>query len=256
MADCLNFLFKSKPIQKKSLDGLYESLRNDSFSAYMFGLNIHSFQNRLLSVFKEERESLLDVGCGIGVWSIAASYNYNFVLGIDTHQKRIEFAKRYANLLERENVQFESSTIFKIANEQQFNNVICINTLTFILDNQVATLKEIQKHCGGKLYLTVHGVGYGFWLLFKAILNFDYKLFKQVISMLHNNLKAGLKKKGTMHFFFTDSYTKRILKQSNWKIISSGLEGSVDMPKKNNIFKKRFLFMPIMYEYILEPSHE
>ena len=238
------FIFKSEgECLKTSV-----KLELDSFSLLQLTIPVSLILNRLKCVFNGGN-SLCDLGCGVGNWSIVASRKFDKVLGIDINTERIDMARRIA-YINKSKVKFVKNDLFKLdVMNEEFDNLLCFNSLTFLKSNHHELLKEYRRITkkGGRCYITVHTIGFALWLYKNAKGN------KLQIEDIKNKIKHYIKYKiNKVEYpisFFPFYYIDKIVFGTGWRIVHSGSEGKID---NKPMFRKRINGIPLMKEYILE----
>lgn len=108
-------------------------------------LNLIQIINRHLNDSKNQRCSILDLGCGVGTISFYLANKGHEVMGLDISEKAIGVCKKTSKLLNLDNktkfirADFQSRKIFK-----KFDLIICSEILEHLEDDKLA-LKKIKK---------------------------------------------------------------------------------------------------------------
>ena len=106
-----------------------------------FGTGTHETTQLCLEIIEQiikERSinSMLDVGCGTGILSIAASrLGVKNVLGIDISQDAIDISAHNAKINRTPNTQFQFCTVRDVANTSTQFDLVVANLLSSILDS-------------------------------------------------------------------------------------------------------------------------
>lgn len=131
------------------------------------GINSRSYyEKRLQQLGLENQSNVLDVGCGMGQWSIALADLNNNVIGTDINPTRLLVAKDIGKLLEISNADFMFSSAEKLALESDFcDAVFCYGV--FMFTHMPSALMEFYRvlRPGGKLYVNVNSLGWYLHLL-------------------------------------------------------------------------------------------
>ncbi len=118
---------------------------NDIYNYY-----VDKTQKMLFSqVVKTKKHfKVLDIGCGVGRWSLWLSPQVDSIVGVDISSNMLEIAKKTAILSDITNIKFfvvdDSLKIFK---DNEFDLVICVWVLKYIMDLDKLTqmIKEICR---------------------------------------------------------------------------------------------------------------
>lgn len=249
----LSILFNKKLPFRKEIDPQLENLLSeDSYSISQYSITSDYFTRRLEEIFTPGNK-LLDVGCGIGTWSIAASSVFDYIKGIDVNQDRVKIANILCERAGIKNIVFQNRSIEKLCEEDmEYDSCICINMITFIESSHEMLFRALYEAVkpGGKLYLTAHRSGYVCWLFYQAIKKRSKKKWVIAFNALKHNLKFRIGLVNQPVFMMPPYYVKKIALNSGWKIKHSSYEGGFGKKKTQQLFRRRFLFQTIMQEYI------
>jgi len=101
------------------------------------------------SIPKIKLEKALDVGCGIGQWSVFLSTKLStHFIGVDMTRKFIELAKKRAGILKNDNVEFFEMQASNLKFEDNsFDLTMCVTVLQHIIDTKTweAVIKEMVR---------------------------------------------------------------------------------------------------------------
>lgn len=130
---------------------------------------------RILPKLTGRPESVLDAGCGRGVFSyqIAKKFPGAAVMGVDVDDKQLEVDRLIAENAGLKNVSFEHADVSQLPFKEDFDLVLSVDNLEHIQDEMQA-LKGLAEslRVGGRLVLHVPGYERR-WFFFKFRKNFD-----------------------------------------------------------------------------------
>lgn len=144
-----------------------ELLPKDSFSISQFAFGTAFFGHAISNVLGRG-ETLLDLGCGAGIWSLSAAPYFKNIYGYDLDRTRIIAARELAKSFSISSVEFFEGDILNLTLEPNFADVcLCYCTLQGLGENQAAFLKEVRKmvRLGGRLFVGFPSDGYLAWIL-------------------------------------------------------------------------------------------
>jgi ubiquinone/menaquinone biosynthesis C-methylase UbiE len=231
---------------------IYQEIKNDSFSLSQILLGNDYYKIRINRVFNtlQYKDSILDIGCGIGNWSFAASDEFTNVIGCDVNVRRIAIAKK---INDKSNVSFmvlESGDLpFADAS---FNAILCINMITFTdvaYEDFFKELRRITKQ-GGMIYVIAHVRGFLFFLLWQAIITKNVGRLRIWLRVVFHNFKF---KFGLEHFSKSWVNEKHLINSAEtvgWQLKEFGFEGNCVKGKQKTMWPKTLCGFPLMKEYI------
>lgn len=186
----------------------------------------HGYQNLLNMINKLnfKGENVLDVGCGVGNWSIPLSEVFKKVVAIDKNRERLKIAKKifkHFNLnITTKRLDIEKKLPFK---ENSFDLIFC-NGVIF-LTNYKKTINNLIKYLkpNGFLYFTFNEIGWWKFLI-NHRMKFESRSFKK---MVDNQILNSL---------------KNILDQSNYDSSLRSTIGLILLTVINNLKHKKAFF--------------
>jgi ubiquinone/menaquinone biosynthesis C-methylase UbiE len=233
-----------------------ELLPLDDFtvSQYYFGLDY--YKQRIQSVFPSSG-TFLDMGCGSGNWSVAASSLHPHVIGIDVHQERLNVAAQIASEYASpgNKIEFIRLTTHQIPlPDASVDYFLCYNAFQTMDISHRYFLREAQRvtRKGGRMYLWITDVGFLLYLLVHAIESRNASSFFGWSRLMIKNLAFLLHLRRQPASFMRKSYVLRIFKETGWKLLWVGPEGHYKDLALNPIFPLLYAGLPFGREYLFE----
>ena len=96
------------------------------------------FLTQIFNKYKIPGKRILDIACGTGTHSLKLSKKGYEVIGLDASEKMLEVARKKA--VSNANVQFICKDMQKLDFKEEFDAVICMSSISFLL-----TLTDIKK---------------------------------------------------------------------------------------------------------------
>jgi len=153
----------------------------DKMYVYLFGAPISGLRirvRRILPLLKNIKfNKVLDIGCGIGVFSfeIAKRYRHAQVIGMDNNRETIENANFIAQKNGLRNCKFIVGDILTMHLKEDFDLLICIDILEHIKNDQKAIERIYESIKKGTIGI-IHVPGYyRRWFFFSKKINYDVK---------------------------------------------------------------------------------
>lgn len=119
---------------------LSRQIPEDAFSVSQWQLGIQFYRSRMQTLGLKGK-LLIDVGCGTGNWSIAASTLFEQVVGIDRRQDRINAALQIAKTMRIDNIDFLVGDAANLPVTARADWIIIQNVLPYVQDLNM-TLSE------------------------------------------------------------------------------------------------------------------
>ena len=111
--------------------------------------------------FLRESDSVLDCGCATGVITCALAGDVKEIMGLDISSAMIEVARKRADEMEIENIDFMKGTIDDdTLRPESFDVIIAFNVLHFFRDTEMvlARINELLKP-GGRVIISTSCIG-------------------------------------------------------------------------------------------------
>ncbi len=127
--------------------GFYKRTRNDDYQDALFD-----------KLILNEKDTVLDVGCGEGTITIPIARQVEKVIGIDSSPKMLEYLKKRARENNIENIETVLKPIEEITYEEigDVDVVVCSRSLNGILPVE-KVLSELNKIANKYVFITVFG---------------------------------------------------------------------------------------------------
>jgi len=221
-------------IQLETADGKEVKMNNNFLSRIalkIFGfpyIGLRLRARKIISNFPKEAETMLDAGCGSGIYSFTFSNKTKEINAIDINQKKIDYAKRI-NLWR--NIKFDKMDICNLKfPDDKFDVIICSEVLEHIKNDEKA-FSEIARVLSknGILLLTVPANSKKNRLVYKK----------------YGHKKAGYEKEDI----------EKLCKKNNLKILKTEGYSSFLTEKFSeinyNLIKNKFLLCLVFYPLYL-----
>jgi len=166
---------------------------------------------------------VLDAGCGMGQWTSALSLEKSKVIGRDLNQGRLEVGRKLLESLHIKNTQLFLGDIENINYpDNTFDLVFCYGV--FMFTEMPKTLSEFARvlRPGGKLYLNANSFGWYVHLVRDVPWN-----RKPALRIIKNTILGD-----TKSIIVRENWLRKILRESNFEIVSLGTEGSTSFLKE------------------------
>ena len=189
----------------------------------------------ILKFLPQKKIKILDVGGGIGRFSIPLAKKGNFVVLSDISQAMLNEAKKTADKQKINNIQFVKESITEMKNQKNnsYDAVLVMNAILDYCGDHKQALREIRR------VLKPNGVLIGSvnnrfkYCSENELKNGDFKLFKQNMRTGNRYIFWGIKEGHWTHEFTVDEL-KKDLQKSRFKIIKImgifNLLGKYDKP--------------------------
>lgn len=185
----------------------------------------------------------LDAGCGTGAFSCYAATCHNNVVGLSFDEASNNYATAMAQKLQLSNAKFLTIDLRNLADHSelfdQFDQVICFETIEHILDDQslVLNLSRLLKP-GGKLFLTT-----------------PYKHYKHLIGDKLSEVEDG----GHVRWGYTHQEMETIFNKANLNVVYKDYVSGVFSQQITNLLRllgnvnKRFAWTVTLPLRLLRP---
>jgi len=93
----------------------------------------------------KQGETILDAGCGFGLYSLALAEKGVIVIGVDTDEKQVSMAKEWAIKLSILNARFEVQDICKLPYEDEsFDKILCVDVIEHVPNDERAISELVR----------------------------------------------------------------------------------------------------------------
>jgi SAM-dependent methyltransferase len=126
---------------------------------WIYNLAIHLCQRRALAPWLRRalNGTALDVGCGVGRWTLPLARRAKHVTGLDLSPFMVERATRRAHQARVTNTTFVAGDIARLRMDQKFDLILCVTVIQHIMDAHEAAraIENLGAHLepGGELVL-------------------------------------------------------------------------------------------------------
>ncbi len=148
------------------------------------------YERRLSALGFRGLERVLDAGCGMGQWSLAASRLNGSIEGIDLNSGRLLIAQRLAQASGAGNVQFRNGCLERLPfDAASFDGIFCYGVFMFAaMPRALAEFRRVLRP-GGRLYLNANSWGWYAHLLFdRALAGGQLRLARNVFTTVLRTL--------------------------------------------------------------------
>lgn len=129
--------------------------------------------------------TVLDIGCGPGQWSVAASKSNKRVLSIDANANFIDYLNKYISTNKITNIETCVAEVLEWNNaNEKFDFIICYNMLQYLQEDKIIEILSNALKPGGKLFLSTNGSGYYLEKIVKSIKHIKVKSFFSYILLM------------------------------------------------------------------------
>lgn len=202
------------------------SPRDKGFLERVYRNGLEKYQKRIYQIGFENKEHILDAGCGFGQWSLAMAQNSKKITGLDKSSARIKLCKEIARINNFSNIDFLEEDIENLSyDDNTFDAIFCYSVI-YSTDYQ-KTSKEFFRVLkkSGLLYLCTYSWG---WLIYNLIKNphpsVDFNPRKYALETFLNSIFGSFPKGDIV---MSPQKTKSILKNLGFRKILIGPEGKL-----------------------------
>lgn len=188
------------------------------FCSIEYARSLDLYSRRCAAMGLTGLDTVLDVGCGMGQWSVALSILNRSVLAVDVDSVRLFTAASVAKGLNRSNLTFLHASLHELpASDSSVDAVFCYSVIMFV-DMDLA-LREIQRVLkpGGRFVVMVD---LWRWHWSRVI---ERRL--PPIEFVKMGVKRLLGRKARM--LFGEAYFLRQLSRHGFEVHQTGTEGTV-----------------------------
>lgn len=211
------------------------------------------YLDRLQALGFTNKESVLDIACGMGQWSMALAGLNKSVFGLDINVGRLLFAQRLAGSMGYTNTQFAYGSMERLeVPSQSYEAVFCYGAFMFSdMEKTISEFSRVLKN-GGRVYLNANTTGWYIHLfLDRGLKARNLGIMRTVIIML---LRTVLNKKGGI--IVRKKWADALFKRAGFRIVSCGIEGTINIGGLAQIaapaYPPSFYGFPSILEYVLE----
>lgn len=204
-------------------------------------LTLNYYKKRLESIGFENKDVVLDAGCGIGNWSIALSYLNKHVEAIDITGDQILVADALIRGMKRQNINLSSCSVEDLPfDNNTFDGILCRQMIMYT--NVEKTLHEFYRTLkkGGKILISASSVGwYLYYIIELCLKKGDIASGKYGCEMIQRYLNGE-----TTGAPINPNWISKVMENIGFKVIDINGEGEVVTNSKgrkfNPIMSKEF----------------
>jgi len=233
----------------------FESEIDKQFFKRVYSTPKNIYKERLSLIGFENKEKILDAGCGFGQWTrILSELNEN-IYAMDSEYYRINIAKKILKINNRENISFHVGSIENLPFADDTFDAIISYSVIYWTDFK-KSLKEFYRVLkpNGVVYFVANETG---WYIYNLITGHsstsDYNARTYAIKTFFSTLKyfiTGKKSKGSSLIMSRRSLSK-FMKSIGFRKIIYAEEGHIQIKKDvepHPFYPKRFLGLPNVFE--------
>ncbi|MBW9154965.1 glycosyltransferase [Clostridium tagluense] len=196
-------------------------------------LTLNYYKRRLESIGFENKDMVLDAGCGIGNWSIALAYLNKHVEAIDITGDQILVANALIRGMKRENINLSSCNVEKLPfDNNTFDGILCRQMIMYT--NIEKTLQEFYRTLkkGGKILISASSVGwYLYYIIELCLKKGDTASGKYGCEMIQRYLNGE-----TTNAPINLNWISEIMKNIGFEVIDINGEGEIATNSKGRKF--------------------
>lgn len=218
-----------------------------SFFKRVWSQDLNIYKDRLSSIDFNQKNNVLDAGCGFGQWSLQLSILNNNIYAIDNDHTRINILKELKKLKSIENIHENVGNIQNLEFENNFFDALfCYSSIYF--SDVSKTLDEFYRVLkpNGIIYISTNDIGWYFHNLIDGHNSDKYfNSKKMALKTIENSVKyysLGTKEKGQI--ITPKIFMKNKMKEIGFKNIRIGSDGTLN---NNKIKVKKFY--PTSYDF-------
>ena len=225
------------------------------FFKRVYSTPIHVYKERLSLIQFENKEMVLDAGCGFGQWSLGLSHLNKKIHSIDINQNLVMTTKKILELENKKNVSLYVGSIENLPFEDNsFDAIMCYSVI--YQTNFKESIKEFYRILkpDGIIYIVANGFG---WYLYNLLTGHssasDFDARKHSLQTIFGSIEYYLtgKRKKNSSLILSPKLISKYMKSTGFKKIVYGAEGHIQL--KNSIkprpfYRKNFLQFTNVFE--------
>lgn len=227
------------------------------FFKRVWATDLSVFENRLRAIKFHNGKRFFDAGCGVGQWSVVASFINEEVYSIDIDPRRVDVLSKIQLELDIQNLHVLSGTIESTGfTDNYFDLIFCYSSIYFTdFRKSIIEFHRILKP-SGRLYICSNGLG---WYLHNLIdghnnsQNFDAR--SMAIETIANsiNFYAISIYKSVGQLIIPSEVLKQHLEACGFTKIITGAEGTIRLEQGVTIkpfYKEQYYQKEGVYEIL------
>lgn len=161
-----------KELSFNTLKTLAAECNDSSYSDAVTSMPFSYYVDRVKQLGLQDKDLVLDVGCGFGQWSAALSPFNKQVIGVDINQNRVDIGNKLIKQADIHNVKLRLGNALSLEFEDSSVDILFCYGVVMFMDFEKA-LKEFKRVLkkGGLLYINSNGKGWWFKLAMKHFFN-------------------------------------------------------------------------------------
>ncbi|WP_435641549.1 class I SAM-dependent methyltransferase [Micavibrio aeruginosavorus] len=211
------------------------------------------YEDRLRAIGFSGMDSVLDVACGMGQWSVALAALNKQATGIDMNVGRLLFANDLSSSMGHPQTRFVYASMEKMDfPSEAFDGVFCYGS--FMFGRMDKTLDEFYRLLkkGGRAYINANMVGwYAHLLIDRGLKKRNLSMIRSVLSMAARTLLGKTDK-----IIVRRRWLETLIKERGFDIIASGGEGAINLNSEVTLpqpaYPEYYYGLPSILEFVIE----
>jgi len=232
-----------------------ESEIDRQFFKRVYSTPLHIYEERLSLLQFENKEMVLDAGCGFGQWSLGLSQLNKKIHAIDINQNLVMTTKKILELENQKNISLYAGSIENLPFEDNtFDAILCYSVI--YRTNFKESIKEFHRVLKpeGIVYIVANGFG---WYLYNLLTGHssasDFDARKHSLQTIFASIKYYLtgKRKKNSSLILSPKLISKYMKSTGFKKIVFGAEGHIQLKnsiKPHPFYRKNFFQFTNVFE--------
>lgn len=227
-------------------------------SKIQFGRSLDYYRKRIEAIGFTKMNSVVDVACGCGQWTIPLDEYNGLVTGFDYSMGLLEVAGKAADYFHRSHIEFMRGDFHAIPfQSNSVDAVICYSAI-YIAANEPIVVSEMCRILkpGGRLYLVSDGAGWPFYNLWER--GMKQRRIRSVLHAIKLWIRGvfwqrALGQYGRYYSFLTQPEVRHLMRANGMAIEFFGADGEYGNPDGKlfqPLYGKRYFGLPSDFELL------